>query len=257
MKKLIYMTIAATLVFAACKKDNKTSPNNINNNGGNNNGGNTVSNKVKTITYSSSMTYSLSYNAGLLSKVESSGSTSNYIWNTEALTITDVDSTGTILATSSCPRNSAGYVVSVSFSGVSNYYTESYTYDSENRITQVTQGSSTMNYSWSGGNLVSVVNLSGSGTIAYSYTYEYLSDKDNRDMGLKYLPNGNAYFPFGNGYSSVNLVKSIKYSGLSYPTKYTYQKDGNGRVIQETATSYYMNGSVLDSTMNVTEYTYY
>lgn len=145
------------------------------------------------------------------------------------------DSSGTASGTTIYSLNGQGYAVSDNGG-------TTYTYDSDGHLLSETSSSSSVEYTWSGGNQVSNVNSDSTGAAQYTQTKTYLADKeDYRDFGMAFL-----------GKQSKNLINTVtdNYGATTYNATYTYEYDSKGRVSKETVA---YQGS---SNPSVTTYTY-
>lgn len=205
--KLLQKLFAFGLILLnvqSCKKEKETEPIPVTNY--------KVKSFVTTDGQGVTNTTTLTYNSdNLLSTLNSTeGFSYNFNWASDKLTWSN-----NLGETDICLRNSSGYIIT-SDSGKTQY-----TYDSDNKLIKSTSPTDTTIYTWINGNLT---NVKYNGVI--TQMYEYSTEINNMDMGLKY-----AQVFDDVEMSSKNLVS--KYTYVSTPNlviNFNYTKDDKGRV---------------------------
>ena len=189
----------------------------------------TVDGHVASITIGGNV-YTYSYDGqGRLTTYTSSAGSVSLVYSPSSVTISSTSGTSII------PLNNQGYATSTAsdvFSYDNNGYLLSDVYTNGGTTT-------TTNYSFSGGNLNSVI-----ANNVTTDAYTYLSNTEYRDYGLHFIGKSGSDVSFAP--LSKNLVNTDQSGAVTYQYSYTY--DAKGRVQTQTVTG---NG-----TSNTSVYTY-
>ena len=239
-KIVLLVVLAFSVSLYSCKKDSDSSQ--------------STKSLIQKTTYEDQSYSTYQYDGTRMIKVSNSdGTYSTLEYATNTITVKGFSATNVLENTEVFTLNSKGYAVSaISTSGKKKstssrsllpmpfpmYATGStnitYEYDANGHMTKAIYGSGsgqeTMTYTISNGNTVSNIDVTGS--ITYTTTSQYFTDKTNT-IGFENM--GVTFF----GKQDVNLIQSVtdSFSGTAVTHTYTYQYDSQNRVVNETITT--------------------